>query len=557
MGGYDDMRAIACLVFLCASALPAWPQTFADIVLKNGRLISLDAAISEAIAIRDHRIVALGTTQDIQTWVGPHTQVIDLLGHTVIPGLVDSHIHAIRAGLTEQSEVSWTGASSVQEAIDRLVQAARKKPRGSWLIVAGGWTDKQFREGRRPSVQEMEQAIAHHPVYIQKNYVAFWVNAKGAQLLQLHHHAELASRLTEDLDKSGHPTGWLNGSARTISDVYNLLPAPTLQQQMRGSRQFFKKLNSYGITSVLDPGGYNLPLQAYQAVTGLAKRQQLSLRIHFSISAPRRHQELQDFQRILRHKTLPIAGEGMLYFNGLGENVTWGMYNNERPTPEDQQQLKQVLLWAATEKRTVTFHWNSNETVHLLLDVIEAVNQQQPIQPLRWSIAHLNNASVESLQRMQALQMGWLIQNASYFEHDRFIEKYGAPAVLQIPPIATGLALGLPIGAGTDAHRVMSFNPFVCLQWLIDGKTVDGRATRAPSELLSRMEALRLYTQGSAWFAHADQDVGDVKVGMLADLAVLDRDYLSIPVADISALRARLTLVGGKVVYASGAFARP
>jgi predicted amidohydrolase YtcJ len=157
---------------------------------------------------------------------------------------------------------------------------------------------------------------------------------------------------------------------------------------------------------------------------------------------------------------------------------------------------------------------------------------------------------------MQALNMGWLVQNASHFEHGRFLDKYGSQESLRIPPIATAMKLGIAIGAGTDAHRVMSYNPFVSLQWLVDGKTVDGQNTRAATELLSRMDALKLYTQGSAWFARADKDRGNLQVGMLADLAVLDKDFLTIPTHDISSIRSHLTMVGGEVVYTSGALGR-
>ena len=550
------MRTLVCFALVFAFSLSASAQNFADTVLRNGRFLSLDSTISDAIAIRDKRIQALGKSQDIEAFIGPRTKVIDVREHTVIPGLIDSHIHAIRAGLTEDTEVSWAGVKSLATAIELLVRAAKTRPRGTWLIVAGGWTEAQFTEKRRPSLQEIEKAIPHHHVYIQKSYASVLISSKGVSQLGLHNQAGLASRLTADIDKNGAPTDWINGTARTISDVYNLLPRPSLYQQVHGTKKFFKKLASYGITGVVDPGGYNLPLEAYKPLFQIWKYGQLKLRVNFSISAPARNAELTDFQTILKNQNFTAPHDGMLTFNGIGENVAWGMYNNESPSALDQAHLKEVLVWAAQQKLTATFHWNTNETVHMLLDVIEAVHQITPISSLRWSIAHLNNASVESLQRMQALHMGWLVQNASHFEHGRFLDKYGAQESLKIPPIATAMKLGLHIGAGTDAHRVMSYNPFVSLQWFIDGKTVDGQDTRAPTELISRMDALKLYTQGSAWFAHADKDRGDLQVGMLADLAVLDKDFLTIPTQDISSIRSHLTMVDGKVVYTSGVLGR-
>ncbi len=197
-------------------------------------------------------------------------------------------------------------------------------------------------------------------------------------------------------------------------------------------------------------------------------------------------------------------GDDWLRFNGIGENVIWGMYNNEKPTEEDRERLYRVLQWAAPRGLTATFHWHNDRSVHHLLDVLERVNRETPIAPLRWSIAHLNDASPESLKRMKALGVGWLMQNAFYFRGEAFIGQRGADAARLAPPIGSALRLGLTVGGGTDAHRVMNYNPFVSLQWMLDGKTVGGMPMRGPEETPTREEALRLYTLGSAWFSFDD-----------------------------------------------------
>jgi hypothetical protein len=156
---------------------------------------------------------------------------------------------------------------------------------------------------------------------------------------------------------------------------------------------------------------------------------------------------------------------------------------------------------------------------------------------------------------MKAMGVGWLIQNAFYFRGEAFLGKYGAEAALRVPPVVSAVRMGVPVGAGTDAHRVMGPSPFVSLQWLLDGKTAGGIAMRAPEELPSRIEALRLYTEGSAWFSFEENDRGSLAVGKLADLAVLDRDYLTVPTAEIGGTVSLLTMVGGRVVYAAGPFA--
>jgi len=183
------------------------------------------------------------------------------------------------------------------------------------------------------------------------------------------------------------------------------------------------------------------------------------------------------------------------------------------------------------------------------------VNREIPIAPLRWSIAHLNDATPDHLARMKALGVGWLMQNAMYFQGEAFLRERGNEVMRLTPPIRTALNMGLVVGGGTDAHRVMSYNPFVSLQWMIDGRTVGGLATRDADETPTREEALRLYTQGSAWFTFDEAKRGTLKVGKLADLAVLSKDYMSVPAAEVGALTSLLTMVGGRIVYADGPFA--
>jgi predicted amidohydrolase YtcJ len=194
--------------------------------------------------------------------------------------------------------------------------------------------------------------------------------------------------------------------------------------------------------------------------------------------------------------------------------------------------------------------------VHHLLDVLERVNRETPIAPLRWSIAHLNDATPENLRRMKALGVGWLMQNAMFFNGEAFLKARGSEAMRLTPPIMTALKLGIPIGGGTDAHRVMSYNPFVSLQWMVDGRTVGGTLTRDEEQLPTREEALQFYTLGSAWFTFDDDTRGSLKTGKLADLAVLTKDYLIAPTSEIGRIESLLTMVGGRIVYAAGPYAR-
>jgi hypothetical protein len=155
---------------------------------------------------------------------------------------------------------------------------------------------------------------------------------------------------------------------------------------------------------------------------------------------------------------------------------------------------------------------------------------------------------------MKALGLGWLMQDAMYFNGDAFIRTRGLEAAKRTPPIRTGLNLGLHIGGGTDAHRVMSYNPMASLAWMIDGRTVAGTPTRNADETPSRTQALRLYTQGSAWFTFDDDARGSLEAGRQADLAVLTGDFMTAPAREIGDIESLLTMVGGRIVYAAGPY---
>ena len=535
------------LMLGCVASAGANP---ADTVLINGKIITLDqtSSVPEALAIEGGRIAATGSSAAMRALAGPATEIIDLGGRTVIPGLIDSHIHAIRAGFRCATEVHWDGAADIGEAMARLRIAAMRAKPGSWLIVAGGWTARQFRELRRPTEAEIAAVAGEHPVYIQLFYGSMLLNARGRELLGITSEEDLLGA------KFDRDTGWITGPAALITSTYSRLPKPDMDQAIDGTRRFLRELSGFGITGVIDPGGHNLDPEDYAALFALWRDHALPLRVVYSMSAQRPGKELEDFQAYTRF--LPMGtGDDWLRFNGIGEVVTFGMYNNETPSEADKDEFYRVARWAAAQGLSLTVHWNNEASAHHLLDVLERVNREIPLAPLRWSIAHLHDASDSSLQRMKALGVGWLIQDGLYFSAPSYIAERGPDQMSRSPPIVSALKLQIPVGGGTDANRVMVPNPFVSLRWMLDGRTVDGIATRGPQQIPSREAALRLYTQGSAWFAHDDTRRGRLMPGMLADLAVLSEDYFSVELARIAQIRSVLTVVGGKVVYAAAPFA--
>jgi predicted amidohydrolase YtcJ len=547
--------ALVVLVLSISSVLPATAQA-PDSVLVNGKIVTLDAlsSVREALAIRDGEITAVGDNAAIRQLAGPSTRVFDLGGRTVIPGLIDSHLHAIRAALSFTSEVNWIGTRSLPEALARIGAAARSREPGAWLIVAGGWNELQFAERRRPTQAELEAAAPGRSVYVQLGYGWALLTEAGLAKLGIKSDADLPAGGKLERDAAGKPTGAITGGNNAIVALFDRLPRPTYAQQVEGTKAFFLELNRLGLTGVVDPGGNNLFPSDYQALFDVWRDHKLTVRVAYSLNGQTAGHEKEELAQLT--ELLPMGfGDEYLKFNGIGERITLAMNNNPSPSDADKERYYEIAKWAAERGLALTMHWGPDSTVDHLLGVFERVNRDVPIKELRWSIAHLNDASEKSLARMAALGVGWTVQDAMYFGGDALVRAQGPDAGKRIPPVVTGKRLGVAIGAGTDAHRVASYNPFTALQWFADGKTVGGVAIRGPEETPSREDALRFYTIGSAWFSHDEDKRGSIEVGKLADLAVLSADYLTVPAEQIGRIESLLTMVGGKPVYSLGPYA--
>jgi len=534
-------------LFALSFAAQAQP---ADLVVTNAKIATLDAAgtMAQAIAVRDGRIVAVGSAAQMGAFTSPATRTVDAGGRTVVPGLIDSHMHAVRAALSYSTEVNWIGAGTIAEAMARIRTAAANARPGGWLIVAGGWTEQQFAERRRPTLAELQEAAPNNPVYVQLFYEAVVMTPKALEALGVA-PGTLPAGMKPVAD--GAP-GWMSGDIVGISALFDKLPKPTYDDNVAGTRAFFTELNRLGITGLVDPGGFSIAPSQYAALFQLWREKALTLRVAYSVFAQKPGAELQEFRDLTQ--MLPMGfGDDMLKFNGLGERVTLAMYNNNFPDEAAKAKFYELVKWAATKKMAVTIHWQENGSVDHLLGLYEKLNAEVPIKDLRWSIAHLDDASPETLARMKALGIGWTMQDAMYFQGDRALAVRG-DAARRMPPIGTALRAGVNVGAGTDAHRVASYNPFVALQWMLDGRTVSGKAMRGADETPTREQVLRLYTQGSAWFSFDEGRRGTLEVGKLADFAVLDQDFFSVPLERIGKTTSLMTVVGGRIVYAARPF---
>src|ERR1017187_3317902 len=226
-------------------------------VLFNGKILTvvIDFPVQQALAIGHGQVLATGSTAAMKKLAGDKAKLIDLGGRTVIPGLTDGHIHGIRAALTFGTEVNWIGLSTLKEALEKVRQAGKTQKPGSWIVVAGGWTEEQFAEKRRPTAIEVTEAAPDNPVYIQHLYDWLLLTPKAMEALNIRDDADVTPGGKLERDGDNRPTGVVIGNGNTLGKIFDRLPKPTLDQQVDGSKKFFREMNGFGITGIVDAGG--------------------------------------------------------------------------------------------------------------------------------------------------------------------------------------------------------------------------------------------------------------------------------------------------------------
>ncbi|MDN4055652.1 amidohydrolase [Massilia sp. YIM B02763] len=537
----------------------------ADLILTNGRFHTLDRSRPEAdtVAIADGRFVAVGDAREVMRHRGNATRVIDLAGHTVIPGLNDSHLHLIRGGLNYNLELRWEGVPSLADALRMLREQAERTPHPQWVRVVGGWNEFQFAEKRMPTIEELNAAAPDTPVFVLHLYDRALLNR--AALRAVGYDKDTPNPPGGEIvrDGAGNPTGMLIARPNAMILYATLAKGPTLplEQQINSTRHFMRELNRLGLTSAIDAGGgfQNYP-QDYQVVEQLAAEDQLTVRIAYNLFTQNKGKELQDFQK---WTDMVVPGQGTDYYrhNGAGEMLVFSAADFEdflEPRPDLPQgmedELEQVVRHLVSQRWPFRLHATYDESISRMLDVFEKVDREIPFAGLRWMFDHAETISERNIDRVKALGGGIAIQHRMAFQGEYFVERYGAEAAKATPPIKRMLDTGIPVGAGTDATRVASYNPWTALYWLVSGRTVGGLKLYDAGARLDRHTALELWTSGSAWFSSEQNKKGRIQEGMLADLAVLSADFFRVDEEAIKAIESVLTVVGGKVVFGQGPF---
>jgi predicted amidohydrolase YtcJ len=530
----------------------------------NGKIATnASPYFTEGLALEAGKILATGTNEQLRREYSADADVVDLKGHTVIPGLNDSHLHVIRGGLHYNMELRWDGVPSLADALRMLKEQADRTPAPQWVRVVGGWTEFQFAERRMPTLQEINAVSPHTPVFVLHLYDRALLNAAALRAVGYTKDTPDPPGGEIQRDRHGNPTGMLIARPNAGILYSTLAKGPLLafEDQLISTRHFMRELNRLGITSVIDAGGgfQNYP-DDYKVINELHRRNQMTLRIAYNLFTQRPKHELEDFAKWTSTAKL-YQGDHTLRLNGAGEMLVFSAADFEdflepraNLNASLETELEPVVRLLAEKRWPFRLHATYNESIEWFLNVFEKVNREIPFNGIHWFFDHAETISDRNIERTVALGGGIAVQHRMAFQGEYFVDRYGKEAAKRTPPIRRMLELGANIGAGTDATRVASFNPFVSLYWLVSGKTVGGLSLYEDNNCMSRREALRLYTAGSSWFS-TEQDVkGSLAPGQFADFAVLSSDYFGIPEEEIRDLQSILTVVNGDIVYAAGKF---
>jgi predicted amidohydrolase YtcJ len=521
--------------------------------------------MAAAVAISNGRFVAVGSDAEVMPLAGHATQVIDLEGRPMLPGLMDNHTHVIRGGLNYNMELRWDGVRSLAVAMEMLSQQVAITPAPQWVRVVGGFTEHQFEEKRLPTLDELNAVAPDTPVFILHLYDRALLNAAALRVVGYTKDTPEPPGGTILRDAAGNPTGLLLANPNASILYATLAKGPKLppEYQYNSTRHFMRELNRLGVTSVIDAGGgfQNYP-DDYEIIRQLDVAGQMTVRIAYNLFTQKPKAEKDDFVNWTR--TVKYH-DGNDYFrhNGAGEMLVFSAADFEdfrvaRPElPADMEgELEGVVRILAQNRWPWRLHATYDETISRALDVFEKVDKDIPLDGIRWFFDHAETISERSMDRIAALGGGVAVQHRMAYQGEYFVERYGAKAAEATPPVARMLEKGLKVSAGTDATRVASYNPWVSLAWLVTGKTISGLRMYPQRNLLDRETALRMWTEYVTWFSNEDGNKGRIAVGQLADLMVPDRDFFACAEQDIVDTTSLLTVVGGRIVWGAGPFSR-
>ena len=544
-------RALA-LLPLAAAGLAvsvAIAQTAPDLVLTNGKIITVDErfAIAEAVAVADERIVAVGSSDDIAALGGSNTTVIDVGGRAVIPGIIDNHMHLLRAGTTWAYEVRWDGVGSRSEALAMLREKAAATEPGEWIYTLGGWAIAQFADDPGPLLrEELDAVVPDHPVLMQESYYRAYLNSRALETFGLD-SADGPAWVVRDA--AGRPTGEIEEAG--IRALAARLPTASGSALETSTRSMIRDLNAAGLTAFGSAGCNADVLAMYRR---WADRGELGVRVFCITGASAGSPEQVDavLPRIAELKF--FQGDEYIDHVTFGESVYRPLHDpmflvKSNYGADELGQWRRMIAAIARAGLPLHVHANLRDTISAFLDQIEIVNVEYPVRNLRWVFAHSNQIEAPHLERMKALGMyaavhPWAVINGG-INHSVFGDE-----AFDMAPLATIQQSGITWGFGSDGSRANQVLPFTTLWWAVTGRMVGGR--HVLRQTIGREDALIAHTRKNAYLIFQEDNLGSIQPGKLADMVVLDRDYLTIPADEIKDIEPLMTIVGGRIVHDEG-----
>jgi hypothetical protein len=507
------------VAFASAAALA---QQNVDTIVTHGKILTADAGFSvvEAVAIDGGRVVARGTSAEMARYAGAKTKTIDVGGATVVPGLIDNHMHFTRGVERWHTQVRFEGVDSRRAALAMLRAKAASLPAGAWIMVQGGWTPRQFTDwGGGFTLADLDAAAPKNPLFVQEGYGAVYANSLALKAVGLN-PADGVRRSAQGLVSFQPPYA-----------LYDAIPKISPAQLDQNFTDFMHELNSTGLTGVYSLG--SSPWVAARAAKG-----PLPVRLWETLPFDAHDPASATQAAAVIERSKPNQFDGQYGIFGLGE-VLYGPFFDLAPRKdpwpaEIMSEYGKLATAAAHAGWHVHQHVINNNAVTDLLDTLEKVNKTQPLNGLRWTLGHVYDISPTNIARAKAMGMTLGVHGAAM----------QAGAHMPLRKIADS---GIVFGLGTDATIVSHYSPFVTLGWVVSGVDVGGN--RVLDETLTREEALVAHTRSNAYLFFQENALGSLEVGKQADLVVLDRDYMTVPAADIKHIKPTLTMVGGRVVF--------
>ncbi len=563
-------------LFIIATCLACTVENPADMIITNGKILTVDAhsTVAEAMAIKDDKIIAVGTNREIMKLADGHSKIIDAAGKTVVPGIIDAHLHPEMASLSEIEE-PIPDVHSIDELLAWIKSQAETKPAGEWIIFSKMFFTR-LTDLRQPSLSELDSVAPLHPVFLNGSFGGM-VNSAAMQISGINEKMVHKGILRDK--KTGKPSGYIRASA------FPLLPLPppaalSPQERETALLAMFKRYNQYGITSLCSGAGDFESFTMYQELGREGKLtmricQNIILRLNSESNAGMLADQLKAFDfvtgdgdewaRIGAVKVFLDGGilTGTAYLRepwgdnartifGIRDTTYRGVINYT------SDELFAIVAAAHENNWKFTAHCTGGGAVDQLLDVYEKVDSKKSIKESRFSIIHGNFFDHRAIQRMSKLGVYADMQPAWFYKDaDAMKIILGEKRIKTFLPYRSLMDAGVMINGGSD-HMVKwdanasinPYNPFLAM-WSAITRTTERNSVIVPSEAITREEALRMYTINNAYASFEESIKGSIEPGKLADVAILSDDFLNCPVNQIKDIKADLTIVGGKVVYSS------